>query len=338
MQKTDDIDEYRAYAGQYPKGKHIGEAWRRIGQKEAAEGGKTKASQENPLRPGRVFKDCPECAEMVVIPAGSFEMGSPDSEAGRSGDEGPQHRVSIGKPFALGKTEVTVGEFRRFVRDTGYRTDAEKNSGGQQGCFTRDKSDNKWAFRAGRYWDKPGLEQTDRQPVTCVSWTDAHEYVDWLSKKAGQTYRLPSEAEWEYAARAGTNTSRYWGDNPDQACAYANVADLSKGPIGNGWDNMHQCNDGYWFTAPVGHYRPNAFGLYDMLGNSWEWVEDCASGGYSGAPSDGSAGTSGDCSMRVLRGGSWNNDPQGVRSARRYRDAAGRRGGNFGFRLARTLF
>jgi formylglycine-generating enzyme required for sulfatase activity len=289
-----------------------------------------------PYKAGDTFQECAECPEMVVIAAGKFEMGSPASEAGRYDDEDPAHRVGIDKAFALGRYAVTVGEFRAFTKAAGYKTEAERNVAGQ-GCRAWDKSDGKFDWRPGRTWDSPGFEQRDRQPVVCVSWNDAQEYVKWLTQRVGLPYRLPSEAQWEYAARAGTTTARFWGDDPNQACRYANVADQTEN-AGSKWTPRHECNDGYFFTAPVGSYLPNAFGLYDMLGNAWQWTEDCWHASYAGAPQDGSAWVSGgDCSLRVVRGGSWYNFPRFVRSANRNGFGASVRNGSMGFRLARTL-
>lgn len=278
--------------------------------------------------------NCPGCPEMVVIPAGRFQMGSPAGETGRDNDEGPLHEVWIGR-FAMGKYEVTVGEFREFVGATGYKTDAENNTGNVQGCFVMNKSSWKFDWRAGRYWDNPDFPQNDRQPVVCVSWNDAHAYAEWMSRKTGKPYRLSSEAEWEYAARAGTTTARYWGDDPNQACRYANGADKT-GYNGDHWNNKHECNDGYFFTAPVGSYQPNAFGLYDMLGNAWEWTEDNYHDNYNGAPTDGKAWAGVD-GMRVVRGGSWHLNPRFVRAAKRDGPVTAYRCNYVGFRLARTL-
>lgn len=287
------------------------------------------------MYPGKVFRDCGDCPEMVVIPAGNFMMGSPASETGRFDNEGPVHSVSV-KSFALSKTEVTVGEFRTFTQRSGYRTSAEQDS--SRGCRAWDASDGKFDWRAGKDWKNPGFSQSEREPVVCVSWDDAQAYVKWVNQQQRATYRLPSEAEWEYAARAGSSAARPWGDDPDQACRYANVADQSKSPTGQFWPNGHKCNDGYWFTAPVPSFTPNSFGLHDMIGNAWEWTQDCWNSNYNGAPSDGSAWTTGECSVgRVARGGSWVNFPQFARSAFRNGVTSTYRNGSYGFRLARTL-
>ncbi len=279
------------------------------------------------LRPGKVFKDCLECPDMVVIPAGTFEMGSPSSETDRNDNEGPQHRVTLAKAFALAKTEITRGQFAAFVKDSGY------SSGNECNVF----ESGKWEIKSGKNWRDPGYTQTDSHPMACISWDDAKTYASWLAKKSGKPYRLPSEAEWEYAARAGTRTIRYWGDDLNKACTYANVTDQTKSPSGLVWVKKHECDDGHWFSAPVESYRSNAFGLYDMIGNVWEWTQDCWNGNYSGAPSDGSAWTNGDCGQRVLRGGSWSGSPQVTRAAGRDRGGTTYRSDGSGFRLARML-
>jgi len=289
-------------------------------------------------RPGTVFQDCPDCPRMVVIPAGEFTMGSPASEAGRGVDEGPQRQVSIAQPFALGRSEVTVAEFRRFADESGYRTEAERDARAQ-GCSGFIYADPLAAGPASQpvtSWRSPGLAQADSHPVLCVSWNDARAYAQWLSKKTGERYRLPTEAEWEYAARAGSVAARYWGDDPVQACRFANVADQSRFQTW-GFGQKHECTDGHYFTAPAGGYSPNRFGLYDMLGNAWEWTEDCWNAGYAGAPADGSAWLAGDCAQRVCRGGSWSTVPRFARSASRNKNTADHRDNLTGFRLARTL-
>jgi formylglycine-generating enzyme required for sulfatase activity len=287
---------------------------------------------------GQVIRDCPDCPEMVVVGTGSFLMGSPAGEAGREGDEGPQRQVRVTRAFALGRTEVTVGEFGRFVEASKYVTEAERNVG-KEGCWAFNDADGKWDWRSGRSWKSPGFEQSERHPVVCVSFNDVQAYVQWLSRQTGQTYRLPSEAEWEYAARAGSTTSRPWADNADEACRHGNVGDQSKSPTGRTWTTKHECNDGHWYTAPVGSYAANGWGLKDMLGNVWEWVQDCYDEkSYAGkAPNDGSAYEVAGCSSRALRGGSWYVEPAGARSAFRYGGTAGSRDGNIGFRLARML-
>lgn len=275
---------------------------------------------------GKIFRDCPTCPEMVVIPSGSFAMGSPGSEAGRDDDEGPVHRVNVAA-FALGKTEVTRGQFAAFVKKTEY-------SAGDK-CWTLDGG--KVEERDGN-WQELHYAQDDSYPVGCLNWKDAQAYTEWLSRMTGKKYRLPTEAEWEYAARGNTRTARYWGDKPDEACTYANVADKTAQAQIRGassW-SVHKCSDGFDYTAPTGSFEANAFGLKDMLGNVWEWTEDSYHDSYEGAPTDGSA-WQGDGAKRVLRGGSWNNAPRNVRAAVRNGYKPKLRFSFFGFRVARKL-
>jgi formylglycine-generating enzyme required for sulfatase activity len=189
-------------------------------------------------------------------------------------------------------------------------------------------------------WRDPGFSQGGNHPVVCVNWNDAKAYVRWLSQKTGKTYRLPTEAEWEYAARAGTSAPRYWGHDNSSGCRNANLADFSAASALN-WDKnnqqqVFQCTDGYVYTAPVAQFQANAFGLNDMLGNVWEWTEDCYNTSYNGAPTTGSAWLTGDCSRRVSRGGSWYVNPWLVRAASRDRVTASYRSNHLGFRVSRT--
>ena len=191
-------------------------------------------------------------------------------------------------------------------------------------------------------WSDPSFAQTSRHPVVCVSWDDAKAYLSWLSRAAGKIYRLPSEAEWEYAARAGTTTLRFWGQRPSEACDFANAEDERSywhnfDPDAFGSKASHGCDDGYAYTGPVGWYTANAFGLYDVLGNVSEWAEDCSSESYDGAPNDGSAWMAGDCEFRVLRGGDWLSWADQVRSAYRYTLPTDSRTYYLGIRVARTL-
>jgi len=279
-------------------------------------------------QPGQVFRDRlrdgSEGPALVVIGAGEFWMGSPEGEEGRDGDE-RRHRVEIRRAFALGQTEVTVREFRRFVDASGYQTDAEKEG---KGCYVW--KDSKWQLAAGLNWRNPGFKQGDDHPVVCVSGNDALAYVKWLSQQTGQNYRLPSEAEWEYAARAGTTGARYWGEDPNRACGYANVADQTLG-----WTLMHECRDGYSHTAPVGTFQANAWKLNDMLGNVWEWTCSAYAEEYDGSESRcADQETTGPL---AVRGGAWNNSPAWVRSASRNRSTPALRSNARGFRLARSL-
>lgn len=262
----------------------------------------------------------------VYIKPGIFMMGSPASETGRNNDE-TRHPVTLTKGFYMGETEVTVGQWRAFVRDSGYNAEAETGEG------TYTWIEGKWEKKVGIYWDNPGFAQSENHPVTCISWNDAQAFIRWINGKEGVEYRLPTEAEWEYAARAGTQTARFWGDDPDQACSYANVTDLTEWG-GRKWDNPHNCRDGHWFTAPVGSFRPNYWGLYDMIGNVWEWCQDWKGDYPTGSVTDPIELYSG--SGRVDRGGGWDSIVRGCRSANRSNDIPDSRINDLGFRLVRT--
>jgi len=260
--------------------------------------------------PGSVFRDCAECPEMVAVPAGSFTMG--DNASGES-DERPERTVSI-RAFAAGRHELTLGEWKTFVNATGRANPPND-------CYRTGGQDASW--RA------VGFAQDDRHPVACVNWTDAQDYLRWLSQRTGQRYRLMTEAEWEYAARAGTRSVYWWGDNASHEQANYG-ADACCSGLASGRDRWTN-------TAPVGSFPANAFGLSDMHGNVWEWVQDCYANTYAGAPTDSSAFETNNCSNRVFRGGSWLSSPSNLRSAIRYWNTPTYRYNGVGFRLARTL-
>jgi len=285
---------------------------------------------------GRSFRDCSNiCPEMVVVPQGRFTMGVPPGEEEPlnlpnpySGHSVPQHVVAIRHGFAIGKFDVTRDEYAQFVAET-MRPDLDS-------CVTVNASGTGFITANGN-WHAPGFPQTGRDPVVCVSPDDAQAYVSWLSVRAGHVYRLPTEAEWEYAARAGTTTARYGSDNPAELCRYTNIADLDFSEQHASVSVPLPCRDGYAFTSPVGSFPPNQFGLYDMLGNVLNWNEDCWNPNYSGAPTDGTAWLTGNCSRRVARGGSWDMDLRAARSAMRRALPTSFRNTTFGFRVARTL-
>ncbi|MCP4700764.1 MAG: SUMF1/EgtB/PvdO family nonheme iron enzyme [Gammaproteobacteria bacterium] len=267
--------------------------------------------------------------EFVWIKGSCFQMGSPDSEKGWSSNE-KQHRVCV-EGFWMGKHEVSVDNFRHFVEKTGYKTDAEKGGG----CYVDKDKDGAWEKEKDASWRKPYFSQEGLHPAVCVSWNDAVAYAEWLSRESGRNYRLPAEAEWEYAARAGTQTARYWGDDPNDACAYANVHDKASKHAFSGFTwTHHQCDDAYAVTAPAGSFQPNKFGLYDILGNVWEWTCSEYEKNYNGEEKGCSSKNHAN-SLRVLRGGSWDGEPRDVRVAYRYESAPGFRVFLLGFRLAR---
>ena len=257
-----------------------------------------------------------------MVPAGSFMMGSPASEEGRDDDEGLQHRVTIAEPsaFAVGVHEVTRGEFARFVRET--------NRSVGNSCWVWDSNEGKAVERSGLNWRNPGFAQTDRHPVVCVNWDDAQSYVRWLSRETGEGYRLLSESEWEYVARAGTTGPFHTG---------ATISTAQANYDGNYAYGSGRRGEYRQRTVSVGSFPPNVFGLHDVHGNVWEWAQDCWNDSYRGAPGNGRAWERGDCSRRVARGGSWFSDPRLLRAAIRDGITSGDRNYFLGFRIARTL-
>ena len=271
--------------------------------------------------PGTIIRDCPTCPSMVVLPTGRFKQGATRAE-NASPFEMPIHWVVISRPLSMSANPVTVDEFQQFIAATGRDV---------QGC---DIYDGEWKNRPDSSWKSPGFPQSGTHPVTCVSWNDAQAYARWLSTATGHQYRLPSASEWEYAARSGGEAVQPWNANASAACADANVADASAAQRYPGW-TVFACNDGYVYTSPVGSFKANAFGLNDMLGNVFQWTEDCWHPDYAGAPIDGSARSGSDCSERELRGGSWFSTPAYVRANYRNHFAADYRTSSAGFRLVR---
>jgi formylglycine-generating enzyme required for sulfatase activity len=281
--------------------------------------------------------------KLVLIPAGKFQMGSPDRDKDASDVEKPQHEVEITKPFYLGKYEVTRGQFRQFVEESGYKTDAEKDGSGGYGYVAATKwfkgpnynSEKKTFEGPGTkyFWRDPGFEQTDDHPVVNVSWNDAKAFCDWLSKKEGKQYRLPTEAEWEYSCRATTTTRYSSGDDPETLAKVGNVADGTAKKECPNWPPTITGEDGYVLTAPVGQFQPNKFGLYDMHGNVWEWCEDWFDEKYYGN-SPGQDPTGPDAgSFRVRRGGAFFSVPLNCRAACRLWEVPAMRFCDIGFRV-----
>ena len=264
---------------------------------------------------------------MVVVPAGEFAMGSPPNETGRFGHEGPVRRVRVARPFAVGVYEVTVSKFRRFVDTTGHPM-------GHCECDNLEP-------QSLLGWRHPGFPQDGSHPVVCVSWNDARSYAAWLSRETGESYRLPTEWEWEYVARARTTSARHWGGTESGQCRHGNGADQG---MSQAWKlalrqwqvSWAACDDGYEFTAPVGTYRKNGWGLHDVLGNASEWTADCGNWNVPGART-GRAWEKGNCAAHINRGGSWSDAPQFLRSASRRAAHPACRAQTIGFRVARTI-
>lgn len=289
------------------------------------------------------FRDCANCPEMMPIKPGSFTMGATLEEEERFGASRtirgrglPLRKVTFAKGFAMGRYPVTVGQFRSFVEETGYQA--------SESCVTQFQNDGHTIYEEARgySWRAPGFAQDDNHPVVCVNAEDAEAYASWLSRKTGHRYSLPNEAQYEYAMRAGTTTSFFWGDQRDAtACEYSNQPDLDQakamaGNVPTGPEYRFQCHDGYAYTSPVGTYKPNPWGLYDMFGNIWEWTADCWNDDYKGAPVDGSTWMTGDCDGRSTRGGSFGNAVYstyaGVRATRHVSYV----GHSWGFRVVRN--
>lgn len=270
--------------------------------------------------------------KLVQIPAGKFVMGSPELEKGLGLGE-DQHEVTISEAFYMGVTHVTVDQFAAFVKDSGYKTDAEKE-GWSVGCESKD---GKLDFKKvdGCSWRNPSLDQKGNHPVVQVTWNDAKAFCDWLSRRSGKTVVLPTEAQWEYACRAGTKTAYPWGDNPDDGKGWANAGDqsLKKKLPGLPAEGFFSWDDGFVFTSPVGSFKANAFGLHDMTGNAWQWCQD-RYGRYEKGPVTDPMGP--DTGLRVRRGGSWNDGPEMCRSACRGVSCPACRSGGYGFRVALT--
>jgi formylglycine-generating enzyme required for sulfatase activity len=287
--------------------------------------------------PAPASPDCPVCPNLALVPAGTFLMGSEPNaiELDAATGESPPVVLSMTRPFYVSSREITVGEFRRFVAATGVEP--------ASGC--RVWLGGQWVHERDRSWRDPGFAQppADDEPVVCVGWNEAHSYAEWLTKESGKPYRLPSEAEWEYVARGGTSFPRFWGERDSRedvalslACDYANVYDASAVDAYHfPWPNA-RCNDRAVALAPVARYKPNAFGVFDIIGNAREWVMDCYTASYAGRPEDGRAWTwQGGCERRGVRGGSWASRPMDARAAARGAEPPVLHQSDLGFRVVR---
>ncbi len=286
-------------------------------------------------RSGEVFADCDQCPDMVVIPSGQSTIGSNKSEqekgqlsVGESGEyEKPEFTVSL-PSFSLAKTEITRGQFRKFIESSSYKPSA--------GCWLFKTI--LWKFDKKRNWANPGFSQDDHHPVVCVNWDDANAYAQWLADTTGKKYRLASEVEWEYAARGGKQSKYFWGESISRACEFANVYDVNgKQTIKNKWQKHSQCDDGAVYTRSVAMYKANDFGLFDMIGNVMEWVDDCWTTQHDVSNSSGDSRRDGGCAKRVQKGSHFNFSQFSLRPAARWADEPIDRSIYGGFRVMREL-
>ncbi|MEE8307179.1 MAG: formylglycine-generating enzyme family protein [Gammaproteobacteria bacterium] len=297
-----------------------------------------QAEAEGQVAVGTLLRDCESCPEMVVIPPGSFQMGSDRIEPMKGGEmrpQGPVHEVTIPNAIAVGRYEVSNAEYGAFVAATNRPAQSCRVWGGEDEAF-------------GFNWRNPQEDHLARgdEPVVCVYWNDALAYTAWLAAETGKPYRLLSEAEWEYAANGGSTATWPWGEDAEQICDYGNVLDqdgvnnprVLKGATTTKTTMAASCSDGHGGVAPVGQYKPNGFGLYDMVGNIWEWAQDCSSKYYPDSPADGTAiEVDGPCETRAIRGGSWRSRLIRQRTTFRGRDPEPTSYHLFGFRVARDL-
>ncbi|MBV9563938.1 MAG: SUMF1/EgtB/PvdO family nonheme iron enzyme [Bradyrhizobium sp.] len=288
-------------------------------------------TEECALKPRDVFRDCENCPEMVVVPAGQVLMGSSTGDINNglaAANEWPQHQAAVKQPIAVGRFEITRDQFEAFVSASGYRP-------GER-CYTFEQGQPQ--ERNERSFRNPGFAQAGNHPAVCINWTDAKAYVQWLSRTTGKTYRLLTETEFEYVARAGSRSRFGFGDDVTALCKFANGADRAAKGAGLPADTAYlDCSDGFAFTAPVGSFAANAFGLDDVIGNVWEWTEDCFYGDYATASADRTARADSGCTSRTVRGGDWFSTEASLRPAARAKANIEARHDDIGFRVARTL-
>lgn len=294
------------------------------------------ARAQTPAADGRAaFRDCPSCPQLVRIAPGEFRMGSTEREAAQAGllaeraaTERPQHTVRIAYPFAIGRYEVTIAEYASYLRESGLAA--------PKGCFGL--AGASWALDAAATFERPGFAATPQHPAVCLSPQDFDGYVAWLSRKTGQRYRFPSEAEWEYAARSGVREVKVFAAADPAACRAVNAGDARfRGAHPVPWPSF-ACDDGYALTAPVGRFAPNLHGMYDTLGNTAEFVQDCYYPSHDGAPADGRARRDATpCPVRLAKGGSFAGEPGFLRPAVRVVVTPEVRGTGFGLRVLREL-
>ncbi len=331
-------EAYRVYLAVYGPsadkvGAHAGEAEQKLAallKPAIKEPEPEKTAEPETIRVGKPFKDCKDCPQMVLLPTGSFQMGASEGEPGAMASERPAHTVSLKQKIAFSVHEVTLGEYRRYLRESG--------AGVETLCSVQSPDRPAyWTLQTYKSVNDPGYPVTAAHPATCLSWQEAENYANWLSQLTGETYRLPTEAEWEYAARGGGQSVWPWGNAAASGCAAANGADDSLDQAtGQDWFT-NACTDKHAYSAPVGSYQKNGFGLFDMSGNVLEWVSDCRTSSYDGAGETPAAITSGECSFRGVRGGSWASAPDQLRSAKRHFMPQSVRYNTIGIRLVREV-
>ncbi len=283
----------------------------------------------------KIFKDCKVCPEMEIIPTGSVNIGSYKEEIGRKKGERPRVLATIKTSFAMAKTEVTLKQYRALMEASIHKSNISFYKGEPLvGCNYFDGTS--YGYVSKHNWENLGFPQHETDPVVCISWSDANAYAKWLTKKTGRKYRVPSTVEFEYASRAGSSSPWFWGTDPAKACEYANIGDKTfadKYPSRSSFP----CTDGYVYTTKVGSFKPNKYGLYDMVGNAWEWTNDCFQSDLKGAPVDGSSwikDTDKTCTWRTPKGGSRISGISWSRAAVRSRDGANYKSFMLGFRVA----
>ncbi len=284
------------------------------------------------------FQDCQDCPVMVLIPAGKALLGASIDMVDRKATERARREATLATGFALAQHEVTRAQYAAFVAATRYAPARETTRGkpAPLGCNYWNGS---YGFVAQHDWRNPGFAQRDDEPVVCVSFADAEAFAAWLTKRTGRSYRIPSAVEFEYASRAGSDAAWFWGNNSEDACRYANIADHT---LKRRWPKRQEfnCDDGFESTAPVKSFAPNRFGLYDMIGNAWEWTADCWHESLDHAPLDGRPWLEeegGDCEFRTPMGGAWISGPGWSRSSVRSKDPVPYRSFLLGFRVAAAL-
>ena len=346
--KEDTELAYEVYLNVYPNGLYRDEAKQQIkllAEKKAEADKKSKLEAEKIAKAKKeaerkALKALELAGEMLTIDGGSFNMGCSTNDADCKASEIPNHKVKVAS-FRMAKYELTRDRFALFVNATGYKTDAEKNSNEQQGCYGINVSESsEWGWVKGQSWrnaDLYGETQSGTHPVVCVSNNDVQAYLKWLNAQTGMAFRLPSEAEWEYAVRAGSGSALFFGNDINKVCTVANVADETPLKNTNVWTNRVSCKDQYSFTAPVGQYQSNKYGLYDMIGNVMELTDDCYNSSFDNAPSNGKPWNSGNCNVRVIRGAAFNYGAEYLRSSKRNTVEKSGRKIDIGFRLAHSI-